>query len=210
MEKPDTKAVMFDAGNVVVYWSNKGFQKKVCEVFDTDWDRAGLEVDYVSNIFVRGQISESGFWDSVSTRLNKPYDRKKVDGFFYNYFLETARPFGDVVDLVRKLRNSQYSTVLVSNTIPPHAEAMRKFDWFNEFDGHVLSCEVGSAKPEKRIYDEALKVAGAYPRQTIFIDDHEEFVRAARSLYIRGITFNRSLQAVSILESKLRKEGVVI
>ena len=53
-------------------------------------------------------------------------------------------------------------------------------------DDVVLSCEAGWAKPDPRIYAEALARLGAEPGDALFVDDTEGNVAAARSLGLAG------------------------
>lgn len=57
------------------------------------------------------------------------------------------------------------------------------------FDDIVVSAEVGLAKPHPAIYRLALERLGVDVPETIFIDDFEENVAAARALGIHAIRF---------------------
>ena len=97
--------------------------------------------------------------------------------------------------------------VLVSNTNALHWEGvLRVFDVPSLVDALVLSFETGAAKPEARIFDAALRAAGASPEEVLFADDRGDYVAAARLLGIPGFVvsgpgvFERSLDRRGLLE----------
>ncbi|MFK4070614.1 HAD family hydrolase [Streptomyces sp. NPDC029674] len=77
-------------------------------------------------------------------------------------------------------------TAVVSNTWPGLRARMTAAGLLDIADHLVLSCEVGCAKPDPRIYEIALRRTGAEPARTLFIDDVAENVEAARSLGMAG------------------------
>ena len=55
----------------------------------------------------------------------------------------------------------KYPLILVSNTNQAHIEFMRQnYRLMEYFDHHVLSYEVGSLKPDRKIFEHAIAVAG--------------------------------------------------
>ena len=65
---------------------------------------------------------------------------------------------------------------------------------YDPFELRVLSYEVGSWKPEAKIYALALEKAGVKPEEAIFIDDQKKNVDAAEALGIHGIVFQNTEQ----------------
>jgi len=55
------------------------------------------------------------------------------------------------------------------------------------FDGIVLSCRVGYAKPDRRIYEHLLRLYQLKPAECIFIDDELPKARAATAVGMHGI-----------------------
>jgi FMN phosphatase YigB (HAD superfamily) len=75
----------------------------------------------------------------------------------------------------------RYRTGLLSNTNPLHfAYLEERWPLLGAFDFHVLSHEVGAAKPDARIYQAAEAAAGCAPDEILYLDDVPEFVAAAR------------------------------
>lgn len=81
----------------------------------------------------------------------------------------------------------------MSNISYPDWDFVRKkpFDWA-VFDRVFTSCEAAMCKPELRFYNHVLEATKTIPEETVFIDDNEENVLAARSLGIHSIRFDNT------------------
>jgi hypothetical protein len=58
----------------------------------------------------------------------------------------------------------------------------------------VLSCEVRLVKPDRAIYKHCLNGLNVRPSETLFVDDNEVNVKAARALGITSIRFRSTTQ----------------
>ncbi|MCX5421949.1 HAD family phosphatase [Streptomyces sp. NBC_00078] len=102
------------------------------------------------------------------------------------YDLASRETWDDaLVEGLRALRGSA-KTAIVSNTWPQMRTRMANAGLLDMVDAIVLSCEVGYAKPDPRIYAAALQCLGARPAETLFIDDTPGHVATARSLGMAG------------------------
>jgi FMN phosphatase YigB (HAD superfamily) len=100
-----------------------------------------------------------------------------------------------------------YPLILVSNTNEAHYEFIRsKYPVLAYFDKCVLSYEVGSLKPDHKIFEHAIEIAGSPADRLFFTDDREENILAARELGIRAHQF---LGQAKLLKA-LQDEGVQI
>lgn len=114
---------------------------------------------------------------------------------------------GDVTDplLVEELRRLRgaYRLVLVSNHTPDLRQRLQGGPLEDLFHRLVISAEVGLAKPDPAIFELALEQAGCLPEESVFIDDHEPNVAAARALGLHGIVFTSPGQALADLHDLL-------
>ena len=69
------------------------------------------------------------------------------------------------------------------------------------FDATVFSCDEGTAKPERRIYEIALERLGVKPREAVFIDDRVDFIEGAQKLGMYTIRFENPQQVKEALAS---------
>ena len=100
---------------------------------------------------------------------------------------------------------SRYPLLLVSNINESHARYVAtSYRVFEYFDHRILSHEVGSMKPERRIYDVAIAASGKSPGALFFTDDRIENVESARALGIQAHHFH----SLSGLVTSLKECGV--
>lgn len=115
----------------------------------------------------------------------------------YNLEVDILQLFGrmpagvhtQMVDRVRELKWEGYPTAMITNNIREFAGAWRALLPVEElFDLVVDSSEVGVRKPNPAIFRLALeRLGGLPPERTVFLDDSEGNVKAARSLGMHAV-----------------------
>jgi FMN phosphatase YigB (HAD superfamily) len=79
--------------------------------------------------------------------------------------------------------------------------ARQNFSWLNRLTWATFSAEVRSIKPEPAIYQHCLEGLGVVPSESLFIDDREVNLAAARAMGIHGIQFKSIAQLRNDLEA---------
>src|SRR5262249_32136485 len=103
-------------------------------------------------------------------------------------------------DLLVALK-SKYPLILVSNTNEAHIDFVRShYRVLDYFDHVILSYEVGSLKPDRRIFQHAIAASGQPPGALFFTDDREENVLAAQGLGMHAHQFKTESQLVDALQ----------
>lgn len=102
---------------------------------------------------------------------------------------ETIRPTEKLID---ELKAAGYKLYVLSNMSREFIDFLRNQKVYENFDGDVVSCEVGIVKPMPEIYDLLLKRFDLDPAETIFIDDRKENVDAAAAKGIATFHFDRN------------------
>lgn len=102
---------------------------------------------------------------------------------------ETIRPTEKLID---ELKAAGYKLYVLSNMSREFIDFLRKQKVYENFDGDVVSCEVGIVKPMPEIYDLLLERFDLDPAETIFIDDRKENVDAAAAKGITTFHFDRN------------------
>jgi HAD superfamily hydrolase (TIGR01509 family) len=101
---------------------------------------------------------------------------------------EFATSFGDIFSeiepmtaLHRTLRAAGIPTWIFSNTNEIAARHIRRrFPFFANFDGYVLSYEHGAMKPTPKIYEVVERQTGRRGSEILYLDDRAENVAAGR------------------------------
>ena len=102
---------------------------------------------------------------------------------------ETIRP---TAKLIAELKDKGYKLYVLSNMSREFINFLRQQEVYENFDGDVISCEVGVVKPMPEIYDLLLDRFALDPSETIFIDDRIENIEAAAQKGIGTFHFDRN------------------
>ena len=180
------KNVVFDLGRVVFAQdpakSTAEFKQFFSYVsltpmpqFWTDYDMGVLSFDQVAEELAAYRGVEPEFArEMISIAIGKQ---------------ETIRPTEKLID---ELKAAGYKLYVLSNMSREFIDYLRKQKVYENFDGDVVSCEVGIVKPMPEIYDLLIERFDLDPAETIFIDDRKENVDAAAAKGIATFHFDRN------------------
>ena len=153
----------------------------------------------------RGEIPLQQARDEI---LHLGRTRCNVEVDIYHFF--TRIPGGvrqGLVDRVRGLKVEGYPTAMITNNIREYADVWRALLPVEElFDLVVDSSQVGMRKPNPAIFRLALdRLGGLAPERTVFLDDSEGNVKAAKSLGMQAIHVRGDIsQTIAELDALLR------
>lgn len=199
------KSIISDLGNVLIFFDNNIFLKKIAECSPLSEDEIFNEVCVhleLSRFFDRGKVTPDEFYRRATHILKAQID---PTAFFsmYNNIFSLNKP---IVGLLKSLQ-PRYKLVLCSNTdVERFGFVKKNFPEVLFFDSYVVSYEVGFMKPHPRIYEAALEEAGTRPEESIFIDDREENTAAAEKIGMQTVL----LSPDTTLKNELEKKGVAI
>ena len=173
-----TPIVVFDLGKVLVDFDYSIAARKVAarstqriENLDHFLSSSPLLVQ-----FETGLINQQQFYTEV----------KKQTGFtgeadeFAGYFADIFAPMDSMVELHAELRRQKIPTYIFSNTNElAIGHIRRSYPFFSQFDGYILSYEIGAMKPHAKIYESLETMSGRKGADIFYIDDRRENVEAA-------------------------------
>lgn len=117
------------------------------------------------------------------------------------------RVFPDVQPTLDALRAARVRTVVASNWDASLPEVLASYGL--RFDGVICSGMVGVAKPDRRLFDAALELAGVSAAETLHVgDSYEEDVVGARAAGIEPVLLRRRFPG-SEPESQIRDVRVI-
>jgi epoxide hydrolase-like predicted phosphatase len=124
---------------------------------------------------------------------------KPYDPFLWEHvFAQVYTPKEEMFALATMLKERGYKVGLLSNTETPTVRFFHR-QGYTMFDTTVFSCEEGTAKPERRIYEIALERLGVKPPEVAFIDDRADFIEGAQKLGMHTIRFENPQQVKDAL-----------
>jgi len=137
---------------------------------------------------------------------------KAVTGFsgkqeeFNAFFADIFTPMQPMIDLQAELRKKRIAAYIFSNTNDLAVEHIRRrFPFFSDFDGYVLSYEHGAMKPSPRLYEIVERASGRRGAEIIYIDDRPENIQAGVARGWQGI-LHESAEAT---RAALQKVGLL-
>jgi epoxide hydrolase-like predicted phosphatase len=200
------QAVIFDFGDVLMRNSERRSRR--------EWERQlGLEEGELDVIVFQsetmrrlmiGQGSLDDLWQEVAARLSlAPHDAHQLQSDFWH----GGRLDEEIVEYVRGLR-PQYRTAILSDAWQGIRQFFVEILGLDEvFDEIIISAEEGIAKPDRRIYEIALKRLQVEPNEAIFVDDRPANVEGAQALGMYGILFTNTADVLSQIDGLLARDG---
>ena len=191
-------AVVFDLGKVLLDFDYRVAAGRLAPLIDgdvTDVQRLINQAPLLAE-YEAGRIDSREFYRRVQKALSfrGSYDQ------FAAAFADIFSAVPDTIALHAEVRRRGVPTYLLSNTNDLAVGHIRqRYPFFNEFDGHVLSYECGSLKPEARIYEVLETVSGRRGPELIFLDDRAENVEAARDRGWRAVLHHDAAQSRAAL-----------
>jgi len=198
------KGVIFDFGGVIIHYPPNTFRKSIAKFLKLDFEIVNKEIDKIDLDFATGKISEKEFWKRLCSALNIVVSEKDKKNFITDEFFRDAWLNKDVEKIVIALKNSGYKLGIISNIEKPHAKYSKVKHWFKHFSPVILSCEVGLAKPDERIYKLMLEKLQLNGNECIYIDDRTKFLGPAEKLGMKTILFQNAKQ----LRKELINNGI--
>ncbi len=101
-------------------------------------------------------------------------------------------PYPDVLPALGELRERGLTLVIASNWDCSLPDWLRPTGILALVDGVVTSAEVGAGKPDPRVFERALQVAGAEPAEALHVGDKvDNDVEGAAAAGVRGVLVQR-------------------
>jgi len=202
----EIKAVIFDLGNVLIGFDHtiavkkilKHTPKKSRDIYDLFFDSD------LTQEFEKGKTGTLEFFQQVKTAL----ELKISYGEFLPIWNEIFFSKPESEDFVGSL-NSGIKLALLSNINQLHYEYIREefsstIGLF-EPDKIIPSFRTGFIKPDKEIYDLALKALDVPRESVVYVDDRLDLIEAALSYGIKSIQFKSAKE----LKQKFQDLGII-
>ena len=125
--------------------------------------------------------------ENIKKRTNYIYEKEVYN--FSTDFPNKLKYNGDIIRLIKELKNKGYNLYILSNTCD-EVFSLFKGDLESLFDGMVLSYKIHEIKPNRPIYRYLLSTYNLNPEECLFLDDRLENMDTANSLKIKGRKIN--------------------
>ena len=195
------KTIFFDWGGVIADDPGDDFLMQLL----TD---IGASQDQINNImkshmsdFMRGKISEQGYWNALKENFGLLIHDSITDEFKKWSGLQANE---EVLALVSEAKEKGWQTAILSNVIPPTYSVLKEAGFYEKFDGIIASCEVGFAKPDQEIYDIALDTLRTSAHESVFIDDKQKNLDPAKKMGFKVILAENPTQIIRDIKAVIQ------
>jgi putative hydrolase of the HAD superfamily len=194
------RALVFDIGNVLLRFDITRALDRV-----RAYCKAPILIDAIEPVkgaYEEGRLSNDEFCQRLVALLQYTGTLDDLISAWEEIFTENSA----MTDLARRL-HAHYPMFLLSNTSDLHIGYMfRTYPVFGLFQDAVYSCRVGLSKPNPMIFETAVRQFGVKPGETLYIDDLEPNVLAARAHGFHAFLYDHENHAA--FEAELDRLGV--
>lgn len=188
------KNIIFDFGNVLFDLDLPSIERHFRQYFGEKMEAASEKFrrDRVFERYETGSLGTEEFADTLRFASDPPLSREQIVTAWNSIFIGMPRArFDMLLDLRRR-----YKVFLLSNINDLHAAWIDAYmlrehgipDFQTRyFDAVYYSHLIRLRKPDREIYEYVLADTGLVPEETVFFDDMEVNVEAARQVGIQGI-----------------------
>jgi putative hydrolase of the HAD superfamily len=195
------ESIIFDWGGVLIENPRPGLLRYCSEVFGVPLEDYTPIHDSFLDDFHTGEVGEERFWQQISEKLGKPMPSVRPQ--WYDAFRFAYVPKQEMFYLASSLHDKGYKTALLSNTELPAVRFFHEQN-YNMFNLFVFSCIEHVMKPQRRIYEITLERLGLKASRTVFIDDVQNYIQAAKLIGLNTILF----ESIDQVKRELVRLGV--
>lgn len=182
------KNLLFDFGGVIVSIEKEKAVNRFKEIgvsrieeFLGEFRQGGVFLEYEE-----GKITDQEFYAALRKISDKEdMTAEEIDSAWLAFITDVPQY---KLDMLKELRG-KYNLYLLSNTNPSVMGWADSSNFTPEglpisayFDKSYMSYKIGSAKPDKEIFEYIIKDSGLEPSETLFFDDGEANIKAAEAL----------------------------
>jgi len=193
------KAVVFDLGGVFATDPTPLISRKLAKITSLEFDKVHEIVKRNQKTLQEDKITMKRYWINVRKELGKDFDINKIGKSYFDFLVPRSR----MIKLAKSLRK-EYKVCLLSNTErESFTHWNKKYSFYKIFDVMITSFEVGKRKPDKRIYNTAIKKIGFKPNEIVFIDNEMKNVEGAIKIGIKAIHYDNHRNFINKLNKLL-------
>mgnify|MGYP001240875514 CR=1 FL=1 len=193
------KVAAFDIGKVLLDFDYGIFVRRMAPrtrmdvpALDAFLNQSPLLAQYES-----GQLTSPEFFAVVQKETG--FDGTEPE--FAAHFEDIFTPIDEVISLHATLAASGLPTYTLSNTNEMAVRHIsRAYDFWPRFTGHILSNEVGTLKPNQKIYEIFEQTTGCHSAEIIYIDDLSENIAAAAARGWHAIEYRNGKDTAEAFE----------
>lgn len=204
-KNPNIKNIIFDLAGVAFDGDIVEFYKKVFEITQRRIQNKASNHGCIDQQLNLGKI---GICDYVSTKIGRKLTRNESEKII-DAWANTWKLNPYIKQYINELKDLGYTVSIASNC---DNENMNNYDlkgWFNIFDHHFLSNQIGIIKPDDKFFNELIERLKCTSNECLFIDDYKANIDAADRLGFKTLLIDRwndPLKKIKNIRKKINEQ----
>jgi len=198
MSKSKITTLFLDIGGVLLTngWDTP-LRKKVAEHFGYDFEEHTSRHHLTYDTYETGKMSLEEYFKRTVFYEKRDFTLRDLEKYVY----EQAKPYQDMIDLVKQLKAAHglHVAVVSNEGREIGMDRIERFKLKEFVDFFIVSAFVHFRKPDMDIYRLALDVAQVKPEEVAYVEDRPLLVEIASKLGIHGVLQENASKTREIL-----------
>jgi epoxide hydrolase-like predicted phosphatase len=187
------KALIFDLGGVIAFNDLDNMLKAYAKEMKIDFEKLKEVEAECHEKLILGKLSVKEFCSSIRSKFSLELDSLDLMLAWEKNYGANVKMNMDLIDKIRELKKN-YKIALVSNIMDTTARYHQRQKLYYFFKPFLLSCRIGLAKPDIKIFARALQELGVKGSEVVYIDDNDKYLKVAKEFKMKTVKFEDNKQ----------------
>lgn len=180
--------IVFDLGGVLIDWNPRHLYSRF---FDRKEDMEWFLTHVCHGDWNMEHDAGKPFAEGIAEKVAEfPQYEKAIRAYFDQWIEMICGPMTETVSLLEALKSQGYRLFALTNWSAETFPLVRhEYALFDHFDSIVVSGDEGLAKPDPRFFQLLMERHRVVPEASVFIDDNQHNVDAAKKLGFHTVWF---------------------
>ena len=205
MKKQLIKAILLDVGGVLALGESSerkrgkfipsGVHLNMAKKLNISIDQYLDSIDSTYVSAITRKLSKKEVIETLSKNFG--ISSKKLKRLYLDSYKKNFKQNKELFKELFKLKKRGYKIAILSDQWFLSKEALMPDKFYRNFDEVIVSCDVGIRKPNKEIYQLAVKRLNLSPHEILFVDNQKWNILPAKKLGMNTILFKSNKQLFS-------------
>jgi len=184
------KNIIFDIGGVIAIHKSEENLRFLSEKYNVDFEAMKKVFKAAEPVHDAGKTTDQEFVSRIMGSVGVKMD---ADEFFRLHQERFVEPNTKLLGFIKNKLKGKCRLLVLSNNYKRNMDFYSKHPELSVlgelFDRMFISEDYKTVKPDKRFFNIMIKEAGINPEESLFIDDNEKNIKAAKELGFRTIHY---------------------
>jgi len=187
------KAIIFDLGGVLVFNDLNKQLETFAKELNIDLDTLKEMEKENHEKLILGKKSVKEFCSSIRSKFSLEQDSMMLSIIWDRIYKTDAKLNLELLEKLKEIKKD-YKLGLISNLVDLTSQAHQRQRLYQNFKVTLLSCRIGVAKPDIKIYARCISSLGLKGNECLFIDDNPVNLVPAKEFSMKTILFKDNKQ----------------